>query len=403
VQQYVRCALMKAGEAFSDAADHEAAAACFRTFMEVYAGKERPGKRGRESSADGHDEMASIARYALGREYIYLKSYGKLIETYRPCVNGLRGDRFRVSALRMLGYHAAQGGQQEAAIEAYATLLDEYGENVTDAKGNVRPVPQSDRLRPQSGGWDGVRMPAGEMDLGEARFALGLLYWRAEDYARCAKTLSPFLADAKLTKNRYRDRALYMAGKSYYQLFDFEKGLKLIQAVLQDHPKFDAVEEAYANAARGCLETKNWRELDRLYSMFARQWPTSGYKLRMDLYSALSQLNQGKRDTAMSSLKSITESGASQDVRADAWYHLALCELDAKKAAEMLDKSVAILPKESSCLAAARAHFKLNEVDKTKELLERVLHDFPKGNPSVLADAEADLKKLRSTGTKGRP
>ncbi len=46
----------------------------------------------------------------------------------------MRDDRFRVSALRMLGYHAAQGGQQEAAIEAYATLLDEYGENVTDAR-----------------------------------------------------------------------------------------------------------------------------------------------------------------------------------------------------------------------------------------------------------------------------
>ncbi len=267
----------------------------------------------------------------------------------------------------------------------------------------MRPVPQAERLRPQSGGWDGVRLPAGEVDLGEARFALGLLYWRAEDYARCARTLSPFLADAKLAKNKYRDRSLYTAGKSYYQLFDFEKGLKLIQTVLQDHPKFDAIEEAYANAARGCLETKNWRELDRLYSMFARQWPTSGYKLRMDLYSALSQLNQGKRDTAMSSLKSITESGASQDVRADAWYHLALCEIRCEKVGRNARQERGD-PSQGSILPGGRAaHLKLNDPDKAKELLERVLREFPKGNPSVLADAEADLKKLRSTSNKGRP
>lgn len=146
---------------------------------------------------------------------IALANTTRLAETFKPYTTGHREDRFRVSALKLLGYHAGRAGQNDVAAEAYATLLDEYGENYKDQKGDLVPMPMKDRLRSGNTRWDGIRAEVPkDLDPGEVRFALGYLYWKAEDWQRCVKTLTPFLDDVKLAKNKSRDKALYMAGQS---------------------------------------------------------------------------------------------------------------------------------------------------------------------------------------------
>jgi len=397
-QKYVKPAILKAGQIWSELGDHDLAAGAFRTYLELYGGGEkRPAGKRPGAAAAARDENLDTARYALGREYIALKNYARMIEVYKPYLHGMRGDRFRVSALRLLGYHAAQAGQQDIAIEAYATLLDEYGENRVDARGNPIPLPPAMRLRQdKSGGWDGIRMPAGDLDLGEVRFALGLLYWRAEDWRQCVRTLQPFLDDPKLAKNKYRDRALYMAGQSCYRLYDYATGTKLIQTLVREYPRFEAVEEAYVNAARGCAETKNWSELDLLYQTFVREWPRSDYRPRMDLLAAVSHIGQNRADKGLAMLRSLAASDAYQDVRADAWYHLGINQTDPAKALEALEKSVQVFPRETSCLAAAKAAMKLGRWDRAAQLLDMVTRDFPRGNPAVLAEARSLLPSVQA-------
>lgn len=401
-QKYVKPAILKAGQAWSELGEHSLAAGAFRTYLELYGGEKRSAGR-RPGAAPARDENLDTARYALGREYIALKNYARMIETYKPYLQGMRGDRFRVSALRLLGYHAAQAGQQDVAIEAYATLLDEYGENRVDARGNPVPVPQAQRLRQEkSGGWDGIRMPAGDLDLGETRYALGLLYWRAEDWRQCVRALTPFLDDPKLAGNKYRDRALYMAGQSCYRLYDYAAGTKIIQTLIREYPRFEAVEEAYVNAARGCAETRNWTELDLLYQTFIREWPRSDHRPRMDLLEAVSHIAQNRADKGLAMLRGLANSDAFQDVRADAWYHIGVNEPDPARAMEALEKSVQVFPRETSCLAAARVAMKLGRYDRAVELLDRVTREFPRGNPSAIAEARSLLPRAQAELAKRR-
>ncbi len=188
VQKYVKAAMMKAGQAFGEVGEHELAAGCFRTYLDVYPASRGEGKRGKRSMEG--DEMYDIAHYALGREYIALNNVTKLIETYKTFVTGLRDDRFRVSGLKLLGYYAGAAGQTEQAVEAYATLLDEYGTNDLRPTGEPIPVPQQNRLRTGNTGWDGIRMPLPrDLDLGDVRYSVGYFYFKGEDWARCARRL----------------------------------------------------------------------------------------------------------------------------------------------------------------------------------------------------------------------
>ncbi|HSI33915.1 MAG TPA: tetratricopeptide repeat protein, partial [Tepidisphaeraceae bacterium] len=203
-RKYVRHAMMKAGQLFSETDDHETAAAAFREYLTTFEtgarGARRPGKAGAPLE---RDELADIARYALGREYAALKRAAKVVETFRPYLNGHRDDRFRISGLRLMALHAAQAGMAAEAVEAYATILDEYGENRVDERGRVVPVSVRERLKQGQQSWDGVRLPVPKgLDLGDVRYALGFLYWKADDYARCAKALGPFLDDAALKASK---------------------------------------------------------------------------------------------------------------------------------------------------------------------------------------------------------
>lgn len=397
VQKYVKSAMLKAGQAFGESGEHGLAAAAFETFLSVYpesGDNARRGKGAKRGAAGEPDEQACIARYALGRECIALGNTTQLVEAFKPYTTGHREDRFRVSALKLLGFHAGRGGQNDVAADAYATLLDEYGENFKDKNGDLLPVPAKDRLRTTNKGWDGIRaeLPK-DLDPGEIRFALGFLYWKAEDWQRCVKTLAPFLDDVRLAKTKARDRALYMAGQSAYKFYDYTGGVRFAQTLVREHPRFEAIEEAYVFAARGLVETKAWRELELISRTFVAEWPKSDKRPRLDLYAALAQLGQGATDKGLAGLKSLADSETYEDVKGDAAYYAGLAVWQAsppnpQTALGWFERSVKIFPREAACLEAARCAVKLEQWAKAREFADRAAREFPKGNPAVMEEAK---------------
>ena len=218
------------------------------------------------------------------------------------------------------------------------------------------------------------------------------LYWKAEDWTRCVKTLAAFLDDVKLAKAKARDRALYMAAQASYKFYDYAGGVRFAQALLREHPKFEAIEEAYVFAARGLVETRAWRDLELISRTFVAEWPKSDKRPRLDLCAALAQIGQGAADKGLAGLKSLAESETYEDVKGDAAYYAGLATLQAnpqnqQAALVWFEKSVKVFPREAACLEAARAAMKLEQWAKAREYADRAVREFPKGNPAVIDDA----------------
>jgi tetratricopeptide (TPR) repeat protein len=326
------------------------------------------------------------------------------VATYRPYLSGLRDSKYRISALLLLGHHAGRAGLKDAAIEAYATLLDEYGENDVNDKGDVIAVPNDQRLRRGDYNWDRFRIePPPHLDLGEVRYALGLLYWRNEDWGQCARSLAPFMTDPALGKAKSAERAFYMLGQSHYKSYDYVAGYKVLTKLIDQFPRFEALEEVYVNATRGAVEAAEWTDVDRLCREFALKWPRSDQRQRMELFGALRSLfGKGLVTEALSQLKGLAEGETYEDVKADAWYWLGRHELAAKppRPAEALgdfDRSLAVFPRERVCLAAAKCAMKLNQWDKAKLYLDRVLGEFAKGDPAVVQEARTLMPDVMKT------
>ena len=396
-EKYVKSAMLKSGQLFGEGNEHARAARVFSAYLSLYP-DDAKRQKGKGMPAEPRDEKDSIARYALGREYVALAETANFSETYKPYLDGFRGDRFRVSALKLLGFHAGKGAAPDRAMEAYATLLDEYGPTDPDPKTKLpRPLPRNQWLRQNRSGWDGIReAPPADLDLGEIRYALGFLYWKAEDWARCAQTLGPFSSDTALAKNKTRDKALFMAGQSYDKLTDFANGVKMIQALVRDYPRFDAIEEAYVKLAAGLAETKQWRELELVNRTFVNEWPRSDRRPRMDLYSAVADAAQGQREKAMVIFKSLIGGETFADLKADAGYYAGTLTLETnpnepQKALEFFEKSVAAFPTDRACLEAAKCYQKTGKLGAARGMAERIGRDFPRGNPRVINEARALL------------
>jgi tetratricopeptide (TPR) repeat protein len=237
----------------------------------------------------------------------------------------------------------------------------------------------------------------GGLDLGEIRYNLGFLYWKQYDWNRCLKVLTPFVDDATLAKSRSRAKALYMAAQSAFRTYDPKGGLRIVRVLIRDHPNFEAIEEAYVYAARGCVENAEWPEFEHLYRRFMEAWPQSASRPHMDLYSALAMIGQGKVDAGMGKLKSLAGADTLEDVKADAYYHLGRLILADEKtpnvaeALKYLEMSVNLYPREAAFLAAAKAAMQLKQWDKARAMLNRLLRDFPAGDPKALAEAKALL------------
>ena len=395
--KYVKSAMLRSGQLFGEVNDHERAARAFSAYLGLYPDEARK-QRPRNAPVEFRDEKDSIARYALGREYAALGNTEKLVEAYSPYLNGFRDDRFRVSALKVLGFHAGKGSVKERAVDAYATLLDEYGPVELDAKtGAPVPLPRNQWLRQNTGGWDGIReTPPPELDLGEIRYALGFLYWKNEEWGPCAQTLAPFAADRSLAKNKSRDKALFMAAQSCYKLADFAGGVKMLQALVRDYPRFDAIEEAYVKLAAGLVETKEWKDFELVGRTFLNEWPRSDRRPRMDLYGAVANAAQGRRDVAMTTFNGLISGDTFADVKADAAYYAGMVSLETGvgeplKALAFFEKSVGAFPTDRACLEAARAYQKAGRPDAARAMAERIGRDFPRGNPRVINEARALL------------
>ena len=393
-QEYVKSAILKCGQILSELGDHDTAAGVFSTMLDRYsADHSRQGARRRDMK--DRDEMDEIARYALTREYVALNSITRLIIIGKPYFSAFRDDRFRVSALKLLGFYAGKNEKYDESIEAYATLLDEYGTNTLDADGKPVPVPQQNRLRQGNYNWDGIRMECPkDLDIGEICYALGLLYWKQEKWDKAIKSLTPFIADPQLSKNKSRAKSLYMIGQSYYKLNQFTDGVKIIHMLIRDCPNFEAIEEAYIHASNGYLETKNWSELELITKTYVAEWPKSDRRPRMDLNSALARMGQGVLGAGLSQLKDLANMETFEDVRADACYHVGKHHLsinkpgDLTEAYQYLENSVKYFPREAACLALARTCVALKKWEKAKEVLERTLREFPKASRDVTTEAK---------------
>ncbi|MEI6231931.1 MAG: tetratricopeptide repeat protein [Planctomycetota bacterium] len=413
VKKYVRTAMLKAGQYFGESGDHAMAANCFSAFVDRYPidhGKHiRQRKKNDprpQQNDESVDEQYQIARYALGREYVALGEVSKLIDTYKPYIGSMRDDKFRTSALKLLGFHAGKAGQYEEAIDAYATLLDEYGTEIMNDKGQAIPLPQRDRLRTKNWNWDGFRVPPPkDLDLGEIRFSLGYLYWKQEQWDKAAQALAPFAQSSDLRENKSRDRALFMAAQSSFKSSDYQNGLRSLAPLLKDYPKFDAYEEASALAARGYAETKNWNELELAYKTFRTDFPKSDRRPRMDFYAALAQIGQGKMSEGVSAMKALAGSETFEDVRADASYQIALFYLNQKPentqlAFENLVKSVTYLPTDNARVTLGKCAAKLEKWEEARDALNKAIREFPKSArrgeaEALLVDIQKKLAKKK--------
>ncbi len=397
VETYVRSAMMKAGQAYGEADEHELAANIFQKYLELFA----PTPERRKKIGNEVDDMYPVARYALGREYLALDNIPKLTEAYKPYLNGLRNESFRFSALQLLGFHAGRAGRMETASEAYGTLLDEYGENALDPKGKPIPVPAKERLRQGDYKWDGIRLkPPDKWDRGDLYFSLGYLYWKQENWIGCAKTLAPFLDQADLAKSPSRPRALFMLGQSLFKQQDLVKALQALAELIKGYPQFDGLEEAYVYAARSACETKNWTEFARLYKEFQVSKPRSDRRPYLDFYAALAQIGQDKIEPGLAALKDLGGSDTFEDVKADACYHYGKVRLekDPTKADEALsyfEKSMKYFPREAACFEAGKCALGLKKLEKARDCLERAVRDFPKGDKKVIADAQTCLGEVQ--------
>jgi len=391
-ERYVKAAILKSGELYSELGEHERAADIFGAYLALYSSSSR-----RRRTAED-DEMLRIARYAQGREYMAMGDFPSMISCFTVYLDSARGDRFRGSALHLLAHHAAKAGDP-VAVDAYATLLDEYGQNDKDAEGKVIPVPRSQWIRGSRRGkrtprWDGIRItPPKGLDLSKVRFALALHYWNQKNWAQCAVVLTPFSQDPRLFESKVRAKALYMAGRSYFNTADYARSAKALGRLIGDHEKFEAVEEAYVYAARASLSTRDFAEVHRLFGAFNKKWRRSPNRPHMDLCSAVAALKEGNTGVGVKRLQSIASSDTYQDVKGAAHGHLGghfagAKSPDHKTALKHFTASLELYPKERHCLAAAKCCIALKRWKEARDLLVRTNREFPGGDRNVLHEAK---------------
>jgi tetratricopeptide (TPR) repeat protein len=411
-ERYVKSAILKAGQLYGEVDDHERAAGIFRSYLGLFPAPQEFLKTGRMPRRDGKgepvDEGYGIARYALGLEYLKLGEIPKFVECYRVYVDVMREDKFRVSGLQLLAYHASKAEDSDAAVEAFSVLLDEFGANELDKNDRPIPVPLKDRLYQRRSSWDGIRRaPPPGLDLAEVRFALGFHYFKRENWAMAAKSLQDFFDNPQTFASKPRPKALYMLAQSYAKGRDHGRALEAIVRLVKDHPTFDAVEEAYVQGASAAGEAGQWRVLDQLYARFVKDHPQSTHRPHMDLYAALSTLRQGDAEKGVSLLASLARSDTFQDVKADAEYYLAVHLMSVappkhKEASERLAASLSVYPRERACLAAAQCALAMGRLSEAEALAERTIRGFPEGERKAIDEAKALLadvrKKLAASG-----
>ena len=393
--KYVDSAILKAGEIYGELGKHGVAAAILGQHLGLWADKKPlPG--------------ADMARYALGRELIQAGDIDKMAGVYRPYIDGMRGDRFRGSALMMLGHYGTQAGLYDDAREAYAALLDEYGlPNDVDKDGKPIPIPTAQRMRPQAK-WNGIRLkPPEQWDVGKIRFSLGYMYWKKEAWDAAVKALLPFYGsdDVDLLESESRPEAIFMLGKSYGMLRDYPDAIGALRRLIDTYPDFQPCEEAYSDLVRLCYGGKDWAALGKAYTAFVAKYPESDRRPHVDLYHALCLVSTGQVKAGIAKLQDLAEADTYEDVKADALYHIAMHVIRGstprhEAALKLLNRSVELFPRERALVEAARCASSLERWPEAYALLDRAVREFPKGDPVVLKEARDMLKGVVRENTK---
>jgi len=411
MKKYVQPALIKCGELMSELKEHEQAAKAFESYLKLYP----PPKPRKDEPPPPKDDYYAIARYALGREYISMHRPDKMVEVYKPYLDGMRDDKFRISALRFMGFHSSTKELKDTGVKAYATILDEYGTNKEDTEGNPIPVPKGQRVRQDNDSWNGIRMPPPpKLDLGQIRYALGHLCWKNEDWEGCIRALLPFAVDPSLSGNEFRAKSMYMVGQCYYKKHDYKHGRIVLWNLIAAAPKFEAVEEVYVQTAVGCTELKLWGKTKELYKQFISRHADSMHRPHMDLHNAVAVLGDGDLDGGIAKLKNIARSDTFEDVKADAFYYLGINEVTPgkgkiegpitprhhKEALRYLEPSVRYFARGRSCLAAAKSYMALKQWLPAQDMLNRTVREFPDSQKKVVDEAKRLLPVVRREAAK---
>jgi len=397
---YVKTAILKSGELYGAQGRHAIAAQIFKQYLRIYSPEEMisgGGKRGSKQPRFPRDEMYDIASYAAGREFIQAGDFASMAEIYRPYIDGLRGVTYRPSILMLLGHYGTEGEMYKDAREAYAALLDEYGppNPVNKKTGLPEPVKKEARLR-QKSSWNGIRMqPPAKWDPGRIRYSLGYLYWKKEDWRMCRTTLYPFLTDAGLKGNESRPEALFMLGRSCYKLKDARKGTEVLGSLLYQYPKFKGNEEAFIDVMGACVKFSDWKRLDRYYALFVQRHPQSLRRPYADFYDALGKVRRGQKKEGLSKLRSVARAETYEDLKADAFYEVAVqVSGDKKTALKLLERSIEYYPRANSLLEAGRCAVDLQQWEQARTYLDRCIREFPRSEEKVLREARVLLARV---------
>jgi hypothetical protein len=343
-------------------------------------------------------------------------------KVYKPYLTGERDDPFRLPGLRCMGFYFSQAPEDEGrelGVEAYVTILDEYGSNRLGKDGKPMPVPRDQRIRKGDTGWNGIRLPPPEgLDLGQIRFSLGHLYWNNKEWDKCAPALRPFIDNPDLAGSESRGRALFMLGKSLYKLRDFWNGARALRLLIEECPDFEAIDEVYVDACRGYAEEKRWEIIEWLYRQFREKHVLSRHRSHMDLYMGIAEFYSGKFVDGQRRLRELVRGNAYEDVKADACYHLGLAHLMTQEvsgagnsrfkpvpstrnhemALEQFERSIMFYPRAKVCLAGAKSAIALGQWDRARVLLNMTLTEFTDAPPDVTREAKSllpgVLKKL---------
>jgi tetratricopeptide (TPR) repeat protein len=397
---YVKAAILKAGQFYGDIGRHRLAADLFKEYTVLFNPADKQFMTRDGKSLYPADDQFEVASYASGKEYLLANEYDLAIKQFRVFLDELRSSRFRIPSLMALGHYGTQAEMFQEATDAYAALLDEYGApNPTDTHGRPVPVAEEKRLR-KGGGWNGVRMaPPSKWDTGKVRYGLGYLHWKKEDWMACQTVLAPFLDDPDLRKSPSRAEALFMTARSMLRQRHVTQALKVFEAIMKDHPDFKAIEEVYTDIARSALEVGNWAIVADTLKRFAERFPNSDRRPYMDLYAAAALVGSGQTEAGAGTLRTLAKSDTYEDVKAEAYYHLAMMVLrqakpDPSGALDLLRKSIASYPDPKALMQAARTACEVKGWPEARECLDRLAREFPKADRVLLDEAQQLRRRI---------
>jgi TolA-binding protein len=396
---YVKVAIMKTGQLLADCGNHRLSALVHQQYCTFFNPGEQQ-RKGQRHTIHAADEMYDNALYGSGREFLLAGDVEAMIAAFKPYLDGMRDSKFRPSALAMIGHYGGQAERYQDAGEAYAILLDEYGPpNPKNSLGQPVPVPPEKRLH-RGGTWNGVRIQSPEKwDVGKIRYGLGFLYWRKEAWDLCAQTMMPFVSAEELRESPVRDESLFMLARSQVNLRQVTAGMKTLEQIVEECPKFKAIDEVYLDIVRVGANSANWQVVDKYDKMFKEKRQGSERRPYIDLYAAISQIGQGRTAVGERALVDLTKSDTYDDLKAEAYYHLARLKLkaqlpDSAGALTLLRKSVDTYPLPHALLETGRSALEQKNFVVARESLDRLVREFPKADKDILDSAQQLRRKV---------